>query len=251
MRDGDRGRTDRRPDPRREPSTEHPRPLRSPKLAPLLEAEPSLLDNSVRRDLRSLTPENAELVARHLVSAGMLIDEEPARALAHAQAARSTASRLAVVREAVGVSAYAAGEWALALSELRAVRRMTGSWEHLPLLADCERALGRPRKAIDLAAEALAGPGAKDIDEATAVELAIVVSGARRDLGEGPAAVVALQGRLLDASDGKPWTVRLWYAYAEALLAAGRVDEARDRFRAVASLDDDGETDAEERFSSL
>lgn len=224
------------------------RPLRSPKLAPLLEAEPSLLDNSVRRDLRSLAPENAELVARHLVSAGMLIDEEPVRALAHAQAARSTASRLAVVREAVGIAAYAAGEWALALSELRAVRRMTGSWDHIAVMADCERALGRPRKAIELAAEA---DGAKGLDQATAVELAIVVSGARRDLGEGPASVVALQGSVLESDAVQPWTLRLWYAYAEALLAAGRTDEARDRFRAAAALDDEGETDAEERFSAL
>lgn len=207
-----------------------------------------MLDKSVLRDLRGLTAENAEIVAKHLVSAGMLIDEEPQRALAHAQAARSTASRIAVVREAVGMAAYYTGDWALCLSELRAVKRMTGSWENIALEADCERALDRPRKAITLAQEAIE---AKSMSTETAVELAIVVSGARRDLGEGAAAVVALQGRVLDSTNVEPWTIRLWYAYAEALLSAGRKDEARERFAAVAALDDEGETDADERVAEL
>ena len=219
---------------------------RERKLAPLPDALPEMLDRSVLRDLRSLTPENAEAVAQHLVSAGMLIDEEPERALLHAQAARASAARLAVVREAVGICAYHCGQWALALAELRAVKRMTGSWEHLAIMADCERALGRPRKAIDLANEV---PPKADLPVEVQVELAIVISGARRDLGEFAAAVVGLQGPLLQSESVQEWTPRLWYAYAEALLAAGRVQEARERFASVAAVDDDAQTDAEERLA--
>lgn len=220
---------------------------RERKLAPLPDALPDMLDRSVLRDLRSLAPENAEQVALHLVSAGMLIDEEPERALAHAQAARSSAARLSVVREAVGICAYSAGQWQLALAELRAVKRMTGSWEHIAIMADCERALGRPRKAIDLANEI---PHTVSLPTETQVELNIVISGARRDLGEAAASVIALQGPLLDSESEQEWTARLWYAYAEALLAAGRLEEARERFASVAAIDDEGETDAEERLAA-
>src|SRR2546422_11489888 len=109
----------------------------------------------------------------------MLVDEEPELALEHARYARSRAARVAVVREAAGVTAYHAGEWAEALSELRAGRRMTGSEAHLAVMADCERALGRPERALELAAEA-----GSELPPATATELRIVVAGARRDLGQ-------------------------------------------------------------------
>ena len=54
----------------------------------------------------------ADTVARHLVAAGELIDEDPEAALAHAQAARARSGRIAAVREAVGVAAYHCGDWA-------------------------------------------------------------------------------------------------------------------------------------------
>ena len=43
------------------------------------------------------------------------------------------------------------------------------------------------------------------------------------------------------------WAVRLRYAYADALEAAGRNDEAREWFAKCANLDPDEETDALER----
>ena len=84
----------------------------------------------------------AEDVARHLVMAGRVMDDDPQTALLHARAARRRAGRIAAVREAVGIAAYLCEEWTEALSELRAVRRMTGANEVVPMLADCERALG-------------------------------------------------------------------------------------------------------------
>jgi tetratricopeptide (TPR) repeat protein len=209
--------------------------------------DPRELDPEARAELRSLSKDTADRVARHLLVAGGLVDAEPARALEHARAARALAGRVGCVREACGVAAYRAGEFAEALSELRAARRITGGEEHLSVIADCERALGRPERALSLASS----PKARALDEAGQVELLIVASGARRDLGQGDAAVVTLQGRFLDSTAVQPWTVRLWYAHAEALLAAGRVEEAKGWFQAAAGLDDEAETDAEERLAGL
>ncbi|MDD4866020.1 MAG: tetratricopeptide repeat protein, partial [Mycobacterium sp.] len=72
----------------------------------------------VRRELSTLDRATADAVARHLVAAGELLDEDPEAALGHARAARARASRIAAVREAVGIAAYCCGDWAQALSEL-------------------------------------------------------------------------------------------------------------------------------------
>lgn len=205
------------------------------------------LDPDVRRDLRGLSPETAELVARHLVAAERLLDEEPSQALVHARAAGALAGRIAVVREAVGLAAYAAQEWADALSELRAARRMSGSSVHLPVLADCERALGRPERAL----AALDDPAVPGLDQAVRVELVLVVAGARRDLGQADAAVLLLQGPARATTARRPWAARLWYGYADALLGAGRREEAREWFAKVASVDPEGATDADERLLEL
>ena len=115
------------------------------------DAEFSALDAEARRELKGLSKPLAEIVGKHLVAAGTLIDEEPERALEHARYARSRAPRVGLVREAAGLTAYHAGEWAEALGELRAARRMSGGNTHLAVMADCERALGRPERALELA----------------------------------------------------------------------------------------------------
>jgi tetratricopeptide (TPR) repeat protein len=201
----------------------------------------------VRAELRSLSKANADEVARHLVMVGRLLPEDPEAAYAHAMAAQRRAGRVAVVREIVGVAAYHSARWAEALSELRAARRMSGSSHVLPMMADAERGLGRPERALDLAAsEEAAGLSAAD-----KVELAIVVSGARRDLGQHDAAVLALQIPELSATTPQPSSARLWYAYGDALLEAGRPDEAISWFARAASVDRDGVTDADERLAEL
>jgi len=205
------------------------------------------LDRPVRAQLRTLSKANAEVVARHLVMTARLLPEDPQAAYAHAMAAQRRAGRVAVVREAVGVAAYHAGLWAEALSELRAARRMSGSSHQLPLMADAERGLGRPERTLELAAS----PEAESLSAAERVELAIVVSGARRDLGQPEAAVLALQIPELAAAATHAFTPRLRYAYADALLDAGRRDEALQWFARAADTDQDGETDAEERLADL
>ncbi|WP_228122359.1 tetratricopeptide repeat protein [Saccharothrix syringae] len=201
----------------------------------------------MKQELRGLPKGLAEIVGRHLAAAGMLIDGEPELALEHARYARSKAARVAVVREAAGLTAYHAGEWSEALSELRAARRMSHGAGHVAIMADCERALGRPERAIELAREAQGLQLSPD----EAVELRIVAAGARRDMGQLDAAVVALQGDDLDAKRRDPWSARLFYAYADNLAAAGRTEEAVRWFLNAAQADDDNETDAAERAFEL
>jgi len=208
---------------------------------------PAELPREARAELRTVSKETADLVARHLVMAGRLIDDDPKSAYAHAEAARRRLPRIAVVREAVGLCAYANGDWAEALAELRASRRINGSVDHLPVMADCERGLGRPERALALAAS----PEARGLDRAGTVEMRIVASGARRDLGQPEAAVVSLQGADLDPKRRDAWSARLFYAYADALLAARRRDDAREWFVAAALADAEGDTDAQERIDEL
>jgi tetratricopeptide (TPR) repeat protein len=208
--------------------------------------DPRDLDFEVRKQLKSLSKDTAELVARHLVVAGRLMDEDPEQALKHARAARALAGRVGAVREANGLVAYAAGEWSEALSELRTARRLSGDPENLAVIADCERALGRPDRALLVTED----PQAKTISPEARVELLIVASGARRDLGQAEAAAASLQVPALEGPV-RAWTARLRYAYADALLDAGREDDARVWFARAAEVDEAGETDADDRVLEL
>jgi tetratricopeptide (TPR) repeat protein len=201
----------------------------------------------VRSELLTLSRDVADRVARHLVAAGQIIDEDADLAMAHAVAARRLASRVAVVREAVGLTAYAAGDWATAITELRTYHRMTGKQTHLAEIADSERALGRPERAIDL----YRGADMQALDKAGAIELLIVAAGARADLGQHDAAVSMLKVPELTAYEDGDWAARLRYAYADALLAAGRREDAREWFSRTAAIDHDDTTDAAERLLEL
>ncbi len=180
--------------------------------------------------------------------AGRLAEDEPEQAYKHARAARRLASRVGIVREAAGIAAYHSGEWAEALAELRAARRLgAGDDSYLPVMADCERGLGRPERALDL----VRSPEAEKLDPMGRVELRIVESGVRRDMGQYDAAVVTLQIPELRDRRLRPWSMRLFYAYADALVAAGREGEAADWFARAAAADRDGETDAAERYAEI
>lgn len=179
-----------------------------------------MLDRDVRARLRTLSKDNAEIVGLHLVMTGRLIDEDPELAYEHAQAAARRGGRVDVVREAAGLTAYRTGRFAEALRELRTVRRLNGSSEHLAVMADCERGLGRPERAIALAQS----PEAEGLDDTTKVELAMVVSGARLDLGDVDGALTALTG--FRVGGHTLLSARVAQAKAEALRAAGRTEEA-------------------------
>ena len=188
------------------------------------------------------------MVARHLVAAeAALIDEDENLAIEHVEAALRRAGRVAVVREAAGITYYRAGKYSKALAEFRAVKRMTGSPEISPLIADCERGMGRPQKALDY----IRSIDLKRSEATIRVELLLVAAGARSDMGNLDAAIVTLQiPELTRLNPGTP-RARLQYAYAELLLRAGRRDEGREWMERAAASDLDEATDAAERCGEL
>jgi len=209
--------------------------------------EAKQLAPDVRAELLTLDKSTADTVARHLVAAGELLDEDPEAALAHAQAARERSGRIAAIREAVGVAAYHCGDWAQALAEFRAARRMGSKSQLLPLIADCERGVGRPERAIELARS----PEAAELTGDDADEMRIVAAGARADLGHLDQAMALLSSPAPDPSRTGATAARLFYAYAETLLSLGRADEALQWFVHSAAADVDGVTDAEDRLDEL
>ncbi|WP_206341642.1 tetratricopeptide repeat protein [Streptomyces ureilyticus] len=205
------------------------------------------IDKDVRQELQSLPKGLAEDVAKNLVMVARLIDEDPEGAYGYSRVALRLASRVAAVREAAGFAAYANQKYSEALAEFRAARRMTGNVDLWPVMADCERGLGRPEKAMEMAG----APEVQKLDKAGQVEMRLVAAGARRDMGQIDAAIVTLQSPELASNSVQPWTARLRYAYADALLAAGREDEAREWFAKAVESDKDGSTDASDRLAEM
>jgi tetratricopeptide (TPR) repeat protein len=203
------------------------------------------LSRDVKAELRGLPADLAATVGRYLVAAELASD--PEQAYRFAQAARRIAARIGVVREVNGITAYHTGRWAEALAELRAARRLTGRDEYLPLMADSERALGR----LDSALELVHSEDARRLPRAAQIELRIVESGIRRDQGLADAAVLVLQVPELTDGRLRPWSARLFYAYGDALLAAGRPEAAREAFSRAVVADEEEETDALARLDEL
>ena len=180
------------------------------------------LDRVARAQLKTLSKENAEGVAQHLVMVGQLIETNPQLAHAHAVSAARRAGRIAVVRETLAITAYSIGDFALALRELRTYRRISGNDDQLPLMVDSERGLGRPDRALELGRSVPRSSLPVDVQ----VQLAIAMSGARLDLGQLDAALSELQIPQLDPDKAFSWSPALFDAYAAVLEDLGRADEA-------------------------
>jgi hypothetical protein len=204
------------------------------------------LDRIARNELKTLTPENQEFVARHLVMAARLIDQDPALAHRHAESASRRGGRIGIVRESLAITAYAVGDYALALRELRTYRRITGRDDQLPMMVDSERGLGRPEKALELGRSVQRST----LAPAVQVELAIAMSGARLDLGQLDAALLELQIPQLDRRTAFSWSPGLFDAYATVLEDLGRDGEAEQWFAAadlaVAALQEHGDAEHDE-----
>ncbi|WP_258062076.1 hypothetical protein [Rathayibacter iranicus] len=163
--------------------------------------------------------------------AGRLLEEDPELAHRHVLSAARRAGRIAVVRESLAISAYATGDFALALRELRTFRRISGSDEQVPLMVDSERGVGRPDKALELGRSIARGalsPGAQ-------VSLAIAMSGARLDLGQTELALMELEIPQLDPDRAFSYSPDLFAAYALVLEELGRTEEA-DQWRRRADI---------------
>ncbi len=192
----------------------------------------------LRVELKTLSKDNAEVVAQHLVMAGRLIEEDPELAHRHALSASRRAGRVSLVRETLAITAYATGDFALALRELRTYRRISGKDDQLALMVDSERGVGRPEKALELG---------RSVDRATLsnevqASLAIAMSGARLDLGQPELALGELEVPQLDPERAYPWSPALFRAYGDVLEELGRQAEAQEWWdradRAADALDD-------------
>ena len=203
------------------------------------------LDRVARAQLKTLSKENADEVARHLVMAARLIGDDPKLAHEHAVSAARRAGRIAVVRETLAITAYSIGDFALALRELRTYRRISGLNDQLPMMVDSERGLGRPDRALELGRSVPRSSLPVEVQ----VELAIAMSGARLDLGQLDAALLELQIPQLDPDTAYSYSPALYDAYAAVLEDLGRADEAARWFerseRAMAALDDGAADGAE------
>ena len=212
------------------------------------DVEPRDLDKVARGELKTLSKENADWVAKHLVMAGRLIDEDPEEAHKHALSAGRRAGRISVVRETIAITAYQVGDYALTLRELRTYRRISGRDDQLPLMVDSERGLGRPERALELGRSV----DVSTLDAQVRVSLAIAMSGARLDLGQPQAALGELEIPQLDRTKAFSYSPALFAAYGTVLEDLGRPDEgekwlaladrAEDALAALEHGGDDGET---------
>ena len=192
------------------------------------------LDRVARNELKTLAKDNAEGVAQHLVMAARLIESDPELAHRHALSAARRAGRIGVVRETLAITAYATGDFALALRELRTFRRISGRNDHLPMMVDSERGVGRPDKALELGRSV----PRSTLPVPVQVELAIAMSGARLDLGQLDSALTELQIPQLDPTTAFSYSPALFDAYAAVLEELGRDDEAEEWYaRAEAAQD--------------
>ena len=203
------------------------------------------VDPDLARELSSLSKENAERAAQHLLAAAFYVDTDPRRAHLHGVAASARAGRVGRVREVAGYAAYHAREFEIAIRELRAANRISGDGSMWPVLADSERGIGRPQKAVEMAKD----PQVKLLDVDGQIEMKIVVAGARRDLKQVDAAVATLKCAELE-NETASWAARLRYAYADALEASGDHKNAQKWFVKSAEIDINQETDANERIKS-
>ncbi|WDH77822.1 hypothetical protein PTQ19_09825 [Microbacterium esteraromaticum] len=186
------------------------------------EITPKDLHPAARNELKTLSKENAEQVARHLAMVARLIDDEPARAHEHALAASRRAGRIAVVRETLAITAYATEDFALALRELRTYRRISGKDDQIALIVDSERGVGRPDRAL----EEGRGVDRAALTPDVRVALAIAMSGARLDRGETELALGELEIPELNPDRAFEWSPALFSAYAAVLEDLGRADES-------------------------
>jgi hypothetical protein len=200
------------------------RPVRARHDDPVIPEEVTARDlpPAARNELKTLSKENADQVARHLAMASQLIDEDPELAHQHALSASRRAGRIAVVRETLAITAYATGDYALALRELRTYRRISGNDDQIALMVDSERGVGRPDRALEVGRSV----DRMTLETSERVELAIAMSGARLDLGEPERALQELDIPELDPDRAFEWSPGLFAARAAVLEELGRADEA-------------------------
>ena len=182
----------------------------------------SMLSKDERERLRGLSKEHAENIGLHILAAFALEESDPELALEHAKWVARQASRIDFARETLAFVAYRQGDYKLALREFRTAYRMNGFLDYLPFIADCERGVGEPKKAVELA---LSDEG-KQLHGAPKVEMFLVYAGALGDLEMWDKAIEVVH--TVGRSQGLPGEYRMRAVQAEQyfLEEAGRSKEA-------------------------
>ena len=206
------------------------------------------LSNEIKRELAATArPGKSDILIKVFSeAAGAFMADDYDEAIRLGEQAKHIALRSVAARELLGLAYYRVGKWNEAAKELAAFRRLSGSTEQNPVLADTYRALGRPDKALEYCREI----DRRSVDEAVYYEGAIVGAGALADMGKVDEAIGLLERLDLNPGNAQEHHLRAWYALADLLERRGRFTQARDLFQAVAAADADL-TDASERAQKL
>ena len=193
------------------------------------------LGDAVVRELKATArPGKGEILVKVFAeAAGAFAAEDLEQAIGLGEQAKHMSLRAAAIRELLGIAYYRAGKWKEAARELSAFRRLSGSTEQNPVIADCYRAMRRPDRALELCDEM----DARGVPAAVYYEGAIVAAGALRDLGRLDDAVARLEALDLSPDEPEEHHLRAWYALADLLEQRGRFTQARKLFEAVAAED--------------
>lgn len=193
-----------------------------------------VLDRHTIREVEEAGGGRATQALMHLASSGVAYGEGRFKdAAREAALAKKFAPRSASIREALGVSLYACGEWKKALAELRTFERLSGSHAQCPLIADCLRATGRPEQALDH----LEARISKDDPEPLRIEAELVRAALLKEAGRVREAIGALRRVLKQPKNVDIYHLRLWYMLAELFTMVGRDEEARMLFERIAEHD--------------
>lgn len=205
--------------------------------------EPAHLSDDVTKELRATArPGKGDLLVKVFAdAAGAYLDDDYDEAIRQGEQAKHMALRAVAPRELLGLAYYRAGRWQEAARELAAFRRLSGTPDQNPTLADCYRALEKPQRAVELCNEVTAASGPETYYEAN-----IVAAGALADLGRLDEAIARLEALELQPENAEEHHLRAWYALADLLERRGRFTQAREWFEAVASADPEA-TDAPQR----
>lgn len=179
-------------------------------------------------------------------AAGAFASDDYEEAVRLGEQAKHIALRSASVRELLGIAYYRLGKWKDAARELSAFRRISGTTEQNPVIADCYRAMGKPERALELCDEIDQARVSDDVY----YEGQIVAAGALADAGRLDDAIARLEKLELRPEVAGEHHIRAWYALADLLERRGRFTQARELFEAVTAADPEI-TDAPQRAARL
>jgi tetratricopeptide (TPR) repeat protein len=228
---------------RRPPVERHPKRDRPASERPSVH----LADEVVRELKATARPGKGEILVKVFAeAAAAFMNEDYPEAIRLGEQAKHIALRSTAARELLGLAYYRAGKWSEAAKELTTFRRLSGSTEQNPVIADAYRAMEKPEKALEYCREI----DRKSVDEAVYYEGAIVGAGAMADMGKIDEAIALLERLNLKPEVAAEHHLRTWYVLADLLERKGRFTQARELFDAVAAADSDL-TDAPERAARL